>query len=83
MRKAPLKKYATVFPGIGTMITMASVSVLPSLIIGAVSVVVVSKYWWMGFPAGWFLGFGVAMVADWVTLFTRVRHGARGATPTA
>jgi uncharacterized membrane protein len=49
--------------GTGTAITMSVVSVLPTLVVGILCVVVTHKYWWMGFPAGLFLGFAVSLVA--------------------
>jgi uncharacterized membrane protein len=57
----------------GTTITMSVVSILPTLVVGIVCVLVIQKYWWMGFPAGLFLGFAVSLVA----LYGAIAFGLR------
>jgi formate/nitrite transporter FocA (FNT family) len=63
--------------GTGTAITMSGLSVLPTLVVGILCVVVTHKYWWMGFPAGFFLGFAVSLIALYGAIVVGLRrvHG--------
>lgn len=63
--------------GTGTAITMSTLSVLPTLVVGIVCLAFTSKYWWVGLPAGWFLGFAVSLVALYGAIIVGLRrvHG--------
>jgi hypothetical protein len=53
-------------PTRGTMITMAVLGSLPPLILGGAGLAALSRHWWVGFPAGWFLGFGFSVLAVYI-----------------
>lgn len=65
---------ASLNTGTGTTVIMSVLSILPSLVIGILCVVVTHKYWWMGFPAGFFLGFAVSLVALYGAIVVGLRR---------
>ena len=58
----------------GTAIIISILSILPSLVIGILCVVVTHRYWWMGFPAGLFLGFAVSLIALYGAIVVGLRQ---------
>jgi hypothetical protein len=58
----------------GTFITMATVAGLPTLVIGIVCLAATGKYWWLGFPSGWFLGSAFCMIALYGAIIVGLRR---------
>jgi hypothetical protein len=58
----------------GTFIVMATVGILPTLVVGIICLAVTHKYWWLGFPAGWFLGSAFCFVGLYGAIVVGVRR---------
>jgi len=82
-RRMNTRSDTTAPPSSGTMTIAGILGSLPALIVGVVCVVASAKYWWVGFPAGAFLGIALADVAFYTAAISVIRKHQREHTATA